>query len=319
MARPAAQRRRSGPASHFVIDNDGDLAALERRAPPRCGAHSGSRARLTSPAVPLSSPPPPPRGASRVERPGRSSLHHRPRIRQATTAEPAVVQVGITDYAQGELGDVVFVNLPKPGDKLDAHQSSGRSRRSRRCRSSTARVAGEVVEVNAALDADPASVNRDPYGDGWMITLRVADPDGARRPALPRGLPDAHRRVRAMPEGQRVACLGDEPAGALLFFCTPSRRARDAQEPEFPMTTSAPAAPAAPELDVLHPGHFAYRHIGPRREDLAEMLQAARLYVARRLHRRGGPGGHPAAPSARAAPGPERARGAAGASRARRA
>ena len=56
-------------------------------------------------------------------------------------------------------------------------------------------MAGEVVEVNGALDGDPAVVNRDPYGDGWMVTLRVADPKRARRAAVGRGVPGAHRGV----------------------------------------------------------------------------------------------------------------------------
>jgi glycine cleavage system H protein len=71
------------------------------------------------------------------------------------TGEPGVVEIGITDYAQGELGDVVFVELPKVGASL------GRI---------------EVVAVNDALDANPALVNSDPYGEGWMVRLRVSDP-----------------------------------------------------------------------------------------------------------------------------------------------
>ena len=81
------------------------------------------------------------------------------------------------------------------------------------------------------------------------------------------------------------------------------------------MTTALPATPAAPETDVLHPGHFAYRHIGPRREDLAEMLQTVGLQSPRRVHRRGRSRGDPAPPSARAAAGTKRAGGAPGAAR----
>ena len=86
-----------------------------------------------------------------------------------------VVLVGITDYAQGELGDIVFVNLPKAGDKFDSHQSFGTIEAVKAVSELYAPLAGEVVEVNAALDADPAVVNRDPYGEGWMIKLRVAN------------------------------------------------------------------------------------------------------------------------------------------------
>jgi len=94
----------------------------------------------------------------------------------ARTNDPAVVRVGITDYAQGELGDVVFVNLPKAGDKVDGHQSFGTIEAVKAVSELYAPVAGEVVEVNGALESDPAVVNRDPYGDGWMIKLRVKTP-----------------------------------------------------------------------------------------------------------------------------------------------
>ena len=91
----------------------------------------------------------------------------------ARTGDPAVVRIGITDYAQGELGDVVFVNLPKVGDAVDGHQSFGTIEAVKAVSELYAPVAGEVVEVNGTLESDPAAVNRDPYGDGWMIALRV--------------------------------------------------------------------------------------------------------------------------------------------------
>lgn len=94
----------------------------------------------------------------------------------ARTSDPKVVRVGITDYAQGELGDVVFVNLPKPGQKLDAHESFGTIEAVKAVSELYSPVAGEIVEVNGTLDGDPAAVNRDPYGAGWMVGLRVADP-----------------------------------------------------------------------------------------------------------------------------------------------
>ena len=102
------------------------------------------------------------------------------------TAEPAVVRVGITDYAQGELGDVVFVNLPKPGERLTSHQSFGTIEAVKAVSELYSPVAGEVVEVNGALERDPAVVNRDPYGEGWMVALRLADPaelDGLLTPS----------------------------------------------------------------------------------------------------------------------------------------
>jgi glycine cleavage system H protein len=93
----------------------------------------------------------------------------------ARTGDPAVVRIGITDYAQGELGDVVYVNLPKPGQRLGAHESFGTIEAVKAVSELYSPVAGEVVEVNAALDSDPAVVNRDPYGDGWMVAIRLAD------------------------------------------------------------------------------------------------------------------------------------------------
>ena len=94
----------------------------------------------------------------------------------ARTKDAVVVRVGITDYAQGELGDVVFVNLPKPGERLDAHQSFGTIEAVKAVSELYSPVAGEIVEVNGTLERDPAVVNRDPYGEGWMVNLRVANP-----------------------------------------------------------------------------------------------------------------------------------------------
>ncbi|HEY9383634.1 MAG TPA: glycine cleavage system protein GcvH [Gemmatimonadales bacterium] len=93
-----------------------------------------------------------------------------------STPEAGVVIVGITDYAQGELGDVVFVNLPKPGQHFDAHQAFGTIEAVKAVSDLFCPVAGEVTAVNAALDADPAVVNRSPYDEGWMIRLKVSNP-----------------------------------------------------------------------------------------------------------------------------------------------
>lgn len=88
---------------------------------------------------------------------------------------PGEVLVGITDYAQGELGDIVFVNLPAAGARFDAHAVFGTIEAVKAVSDLYAPLAGEVVAVNAALDADPALINRDPYGDGWMIRLKLRD------------------------------------------------------------------------------------------------------------------------------------------------
>ena len=92
------------------------------------------------------------------------------------TGDPAVVQVGITDYAQGELGDVVFVELPKVGAAFDRMAVFGTIEAVKAVSELYTPVAGAVAEVNGALEHDPAVVNRDPYGAGWMIKLRVKNP-----------------------------------------------------------------------------------------------------------------------------------------------
>lgn len=89
-----------------------------------------------------------------------------------------LVIVGITDYAQGELGDVVYVDLPKVGASFDGMQVFGTIEAVKAVSDLYCPVAGEVVETNGALEGDPALVNRDPYGDGWMIKLKVKDPAG---------------------------------------------------------------------------------------------------------------------------------------------
>ncbi|MCL4865091.1 MAG: glycine cleavage system protein GcvH [Gemmatimonadales bacterium] len=86
------------------------------------------------------------------------------------------VLVGITDYAQGELGDIVFVNLPKAGESFAAGGVFGTIEAVKAVSDLYSPLAGEVVAVNPALDADPAVVNRDPYGEGWMIRLKLKDP-----------------------------------------------------------------------------------------------------------------------------------------------
>jgi glycine cleavage system H protein len=93
----------------------------------------------------------------------------------ARTDDPSIVKIGITDYAQGELGDVVFVRLPKPGDRLEPHQAFGEIEAVKAVSELYSPVAGEVVEVNATLDEDSGIVNRDPYGSGWMVKLRLSD------------------------------------------------------------------------------------------------------------------------------------------------
>lgn len=89
--------------------------------------------------------------------------------------EDGVYLVGITDYAQGELGDIVFVELPETGRTVDEMEVFGTVEAVKAVSELFSPLAGEIVEVNDALDTNPALVNSDPYGEGWMIKLRVAD------------------------------------------------------------------------------------------------------------------------------------------------
>jgi glycine cleavage system H protein len=89
------------------------------------------------------------------------------------TGDPSVVYVGVTDFAQGELGDVVYLDLPKPGASYGAHDSFGTIEAVKAVSDIYCPVAGEVVEVNGRLEAEPSLVNSDPYGEGWMIKLKV--------------------------------------------------------------------------------------------------------------------------------------------------
>jgi|SRR4051794_38854361 len=90
--------------------------------------------------------------------------------------EGNVATIGITDYAQKELGDVVFVELPTAGSQLEAADELGSIESVKAVSELFAPVTGEVVEVNEALKEKPELVNTDPYGDGWMIKVRLSDP-----------------------------------------------------------------------------------------------------------------------------------------------
>lgn len=95
------------------------------------------------------------------------------------TSDPNVVTIGITDFAQGELGDVVFVDLPKVGRKLAEHDVFGTIEAVKAVSELYSPLAGEVTEINGRLDGEPSLVNSDPYGDGWMIKVKVANANSA--------------------------------------------------------------------------------------------------------------------------------------------
>jgi glycine cleavage system H protein len=87
-----------------------------------------------------------------------------------------VAEIGITDFAQGELGDIVFVELPTAGDPVTAHAEFGTVEAVKAVSELNSPVTGEVVAVNPRLDKEPALINNDPYGEGWMIRVRLTDP-----------------------------------------------------------------------------------------------------------------------------------------------
>ena len=89
--------------------------------------------------------------------------------------EADVMYIGITDFAQGELGDIVFIELPKVGASFKKHDVFGTIEAVKAVSELYAPVSGEVVEINPRLDAEPALVNSSPYGDGWMVKLRLTD------------------------------------------------------------------------------------------------------------------------------------------------
>ena len=95
------------------------------------------------------------------------------------TNADGTVTVGITDYAQGELGDIVFVDLPKVGASFGSHDVFGTIEAVKAVSELFAPVAGEIVAVNDRLDKEPSLVNSDPYGDGWMIKVKPAGDLGA--------------------------------------------------------------------------------------------------------------------------------------------
>ena len=84
--------------------------------------------------------------------------------------------VGITDYAQNSLGDVVYVELPKTGEEFSAHESFGSVESVKAVSEVFAPISGAVVEVNETLTDEPEKVNEDPYGQGWMIRVKMSSP-----------------------------------------------------------------------------------------------------------------------------------------------
>ena len=90
-----------------------------------------------------------------------------------------VATIGITDYAQHSLGDVVYIDMPRVGDKFGAHEAFGSVESVKAVSEIFTPVAGEVVEVNDGLNDTPEAVNNDPYSAGWMVKVRMENPGAA--------------------------------------------------------------------------------------------------------------------------------------------
>jgi glycine cleavage system H protein len=101
--------------------------------------------------------------------------------------EDDVVTFGITDYAQGELGDIVFVEFPTIGDHTEQMKPCASIEAVKTVSDLYAPVSGEVIEINSSLESDPQLVNKDPYGDGWMIKVKLADKSELDRLMSPDG------------------------------------------------------------------------------------------------------------------------------------
>ncbi len=95
--------------------------------------------------------------------------------------EGDLARVGITDHAQAELTDVVYVELPKVGTQVDARGQIAVVESVKAASDIYAPIKGEVVEANEALSSNPALVNTDPFGDGWIFVLKMASPEDAKQ------------------------------------------------------------------------------------------------------------------------------------------
>jgi glycine cleavage system H protein len=93
-----------------------------------------------------------------------------------STGDGKIVAVGITDYAQGELGDIVYLELPAVGASFNKHDVFGTIEAVKAVSELFSPVSGEIVEVNKRLEKEPQLVNSSPYADGWMVKIKLSDP-----------------------------------------------------------------------------------------------------------------------------------------------
>ena len=95
------------------------------------------------------------------------------------SVEGEIASIGITDYAQSSLGDVVYIDFPRVGDKFEAHTAFGSVESVKAVSEIFTPIAGEVSEVNEPLNDAPEAVNSDPYGEGWMVKIKMDNPGEA--------------------------------------------------------------------------------------------------------------------------------------------
>ena len=111
--------------------------------------------------------------------------------------DESIGTIGITDYAQQQLGDIVFVELPKPGDHVTAKEVFGTVESVKAVSEVYSPVTGEIVAVNSKLQDAPEKINADPHGDGWLIRVRLAD----------------HREIEALMTAEQYQAYLKEEAG----------------------------------------------------------------------------------------------------------
>lgn len=88
-----------------------------------------------------------------------------------------IATIGITDWAQGELGDIVFIELPQVGDSTEVGSSFGTIEAVKAVSDLYAPLSGTITEINTALEDDPMAINRDAYGEGWLVKIELSKPD----------------------------------------------------------------------------------------------------------------------------------------------
>ena len=185
--------------------------------------------------------------------------------------EDEICILGITHFAQQELGEVVFVELPELGQVFDANEEIGTIESVKAVAEIYTPVAGEILEVNSALADDPELLNDDPHGDGWLVRIRFSSAD------------DLKRLMNAEQYAEYAA--GREGVGRLGHGARKGRRGRSRRRGVAPSSRRVTASRAATS--------------GRAPQELAEMLRELGVGLARRPHRRDGAARDPGHPAAR--------------------